>query len=154
MKKYDKTLMTLTVTLNHVGRAYKSAVDELTAELDLSHATAWPIIMIARFGNGVRAGLLAEAMGIEPSSLVRLIDQLSAAGLVLRHNDHEDRRAKLLSLTSDGTEMAQRAEQAIAKLRRDLFSDIPQADVEVCLDVLTRLDAVLAERSTRLGQSE
>ncbi|TFW29952.1 MarR family winged helix-turn-helix transcriptional regulator [Duganella callida] len=146
MSSYDKTLMTLTHTLIHVARAYKSAADALTADFELSHASAWPVLMMSRLGDGVRPGQVADAVGIEPPSLVRIIDQLVAAGLVLRQDDPSDRRAKTLTLTAAGKRIADKLEKALAPFRRDLFQDMPQADVEACVRVLVRLDQVLAER--------
>jgi len=147
MSSYDKTLMSLTHTLVHVARAYKSAADALAADFDLSHASAWPIVMISRLGDGARPGQVADAVGIEPPSLVRIVDQLVAAGLVLRQDDPSDRRAKTLSLTMDGRRMADRLEKALVPFRRELFKDMPQADVEACVRVLMQLDQVLANRT-------
>ncbi|WP_343731736.1 MarR family transcriptional regulator [Duganella sp.] len=146
MSSYDKTLMSLVHMLMHVGRAYKSAADTLTADFELSHASAWPVLMISRLGDGVRPGVVAEAVGIEPPSMVRIIDQLVAAGLVLRKDDPSDRRAKTLSLTAEGKHMADRLEKALVPFRRDLFRDMAQADIEATVRVLTKLDQVLAER--------
>jgi MarR family transcriptional regulator for hemolysin len=90
---------------------------------------------------------VADAVGIEPPSLVRIIDQLVAAGLVLRQDDPSDRRAKTLTLTSAGKNIAERLEKALAPFRRDLFKGMPQADIETTVRVLVQLDQVLAERS-------
>jgi MarR family transcriptional regulator for hemolysin len=144
MSGYDKTLMSLTHTLVHVARAYKAAADQLTADFDLSHASAWPVLMISRLGDGARPGVIADAVGIEAPSLVRIIDQLVASGLVLRQDDPSDRRAKTLSLTAEGHRIAERLEKALAPFRRALFGDMPQADVEACLRVLQGLDQRLA----------
>ena len=144
MSSYDKTLMSLTHTLVHVARAYKAAADAVAADFDLSHASAWPIVMISRLGEGARPGQVADAVGIEPPSLVRIIDQLIGAGLVLRQDDPSDRRAKTLSLTAAGQRVAERLEKALVPFRRQLFKDLPPADVEACVRVLTRLDAVLS----------
>ena len=147
MSSYDKTLMSLTHTLIHVARSYKSAADTLTADFELSHASAWPLLMISRLGDRVRPSQVADAVGIEPPSLVRIIDQLVAAGLVLRQDDASDRRARILALTPEGTHMAARLEKALIPFRRELFKDMPQADVEAAVRVLIKLDQVLAERS-------
>ncbi|MYM28605.1 MarR family transcriptional regulator [Duganella sp. CY15W] len=147
MSSYDKTLMSLTHTLIHVARSYKGAADALTADFELSHASAWPLLMISRLGDRVRPSQVADAVGIEPPSLVRIIDQLVAAGLVLRQDDASDRRARILALTPEGTQMAARLEKALIPFRRELFKDMPQADVEAAVRVLIKLDQVLAERS-------
>jgi MarR family transcriptional regulator for hemolysin len=144
MSGYDKTLMSLTNTLVHVARAYRAAADQVAGDFDLSHASAWPVLMISRLGDGARPGMVADALGIEPPSLVRIIDQLVAAELVLRQEDPSDRRAKTLSLTAAGRSIAERLEAALMPFRRTLFKGMPQADVEACLRVLTQLDQHLA----------
>ncbi|MGV7206518.1 MarR family winged helix-turn-helix transcriptional regulator [Oxalobacteraceae bacterium A2-2] len=145
-RNYDKTLMTLTHTLVHAARAYKAVADQLAGEFELSHASAWPMVMIARLGDGVRPGVVADAVGIEAPSLVRIIDQLVAAGLVLRQDDPGDRRAKTLALTPEGKRRAQRMEMALVPFRRELFQDMAQADVQACVKVLIQLDDLLARR--------
>ncbi|WP_166105868.1 MarR family winged helix-turn-helix transcriptional regulator [Duganella aceris] len=144
MTSYDKTLMSLTHTLIHVARAYKAAADQVAGDFGLSHASAWPVLMISRLGDGSRPGVVADAVGIEAPSLVRIVDQLVGAGLVLRQDDPSDRRAKTLSLTAEGRRIADLLERALEPFRRALFKDTPQADVEACLRVLTRLDQQLA----------
>lgn len=145
MTPYDKTLMSLTHTLIQVGRSYKSAADLMTADFHLSHASAWPVLMISRMGDGVRPGKVAQAVGIEPPSMVRLIDQLIDSGLVLKQDDPTDRRAKALFLTEEGKRVAERLEEALLPFRRELFSHIAPADVEACLRVLNQLNAQLSD---------
>ncbi|MES2264011.1 MAG: MarR family transcriptional regulator [Pseudomonadota bacterium] len=149
MTELDKTLMSLTNTLVHVARAYKAAADRMAGDFDLSHASAWPVVMIARLGDGVRPGLLADALGVEPPSLVRIVDQLVTAALVVRQDDAGDRRAKTLHLTEDGKSCAARLEKALVPFRRELFKGVPEAEAETCVRVLMQLDQVLAQQSKR-----
>ena len=146
---FDNTLMSLTNTLVHVARAYKAAADRMAGDFNLSHASAWPMVMIARLGDGVRPGLVADALGVEAPSLVRIVDQLVATGLVQRQDDPSDRRAKTLHLTAEGRRCAARLEKALVPFRHALFEGMPQADVEACVRVLTRLDLVLAGQCKR-----
>jgi MarR family transcriptional regulator for hemolysin len=147
MTDLDKTLMSLTHTLIHAARAYKSAADRVAGNFALSHASGWPVLMIARLGDGVRPGTLAEALGVEPPSLVRIIDQLVTAGLVTRQDDPADRRAKTLHLTAAGRDCAAQLEALLLPFRRELFGGMPQADIEACVRVLTQLDSALAARA-------
>lgn len=147
MPDLDKTLMSLTHTLIHSARTYKAAADRMASDFDLSHASAWPVLMIGRLGDGVRPGVVADALGVEPPSLVRIIDQLVAAGLVLREDCPTDRRAKTLHLTPQGRECAARIEKALVPFRRELFKGMLKEDIEACVRVLTRLDGVLAAQA-------
>jgi MarR family transcriptional regulator for hemolysin len=140
----DETLMGLTMTLTHVARSYKAAADKMAANFGLSHATAWPIVMIGRLGDGVRPGTVADALGLEPPSLVRVIDQLVESGLIERHDDPSDRRAKTLHLSAKGRTCANRLEAALIPFRRQLFGNLDAADLAACERVLTSLDATLA----------
>src|SRR2546425_638643 len=107
-------------------------MEEITIELSwfwcpcarrgMSGATAMPN------AGGVRPGAIADALGLEPPSLVRVIDQLVEAGLVERHDDVSDRRAKTLHLTAAGRQCATRLETALIPFRRNLFESIDKSD--------------------------
>lgn len=151
MESLDQELMRLTMALTAVSRSYKAVADQVASGFGLSQATAWPVVMIARMGDGVRPGALAEALGLEPSSLVRVIDQLIASGLVERREDESDRRARNLHLTEGGRDCAAQLEQALVPFRRTLFDGIARKDIEVCASVLSRLDAAIAAYEDAAG---
>ncbi len=144
MEPRDQTLMNLAMSLTRISRAYKSAADRLASQFGLSHATAWPVIMIGRLGDGVRTGAVADALGLDPSSLVRVVDQLIEAGLVLRQNDASDRRARNLHLSVQGRELAEQLEATLVLFRRQVFKGATQADLDACQRVFERLDTGLA----------
>lgn len=150
MSQSDQNLMQLTMLLSQAARAYKAAADRMAADFGLSHATAWPVIMLARLGEQVRPGALAQAIHLEPSSVVRLIDQLVASGLVERTEDLEDRRARVLSLSPEGRKRARQLEAALLPLRRILFRGLPAADIEACVRVLDTLCAAVARHEKSL----
>jgi MarR family transcriptional regulator for hemolysin len=141
----DQTLSSLTAALTYASRAYRAAADKVAADFGLSQATGLPVLVISRFGaDGVRPGVLAEMLSLEPSSLVRIVDQLIGNGLVARHEDAQDRRAKILRLTDEGQKTAGLMEQALTPFRRKLFGDFAEADVQACLRVLSGLPNVIA----------
>ncbi|HSU96967.1 MAG TPA: MarR family transcriptional regulator, partial [Gemmatimonadaceae bacterium] len=78
---------------------------------------------------------LAELMDIEGPSVVRLLDQLSASGLVVRRPDPDDQRGRTLHLTPAGVELAERIKPVVERLRRQLLANASDADLETCLRV-------------------
>lgn len=141
----DHTLSSLTAALSNASRAYRAAADKVAADFGLSQATGLPVLVISRFGeNGVRPGVLAETLSLEASSLVRIVDQLIESKLVERHDDPQDRRAKILRLTGEGLKTASLMDQALTPFRRKLFGAFDPADVEGCLRVLSGLPAAIA----------
>lgn len=144
----DSTLMQLSMALMQVSRAYRAAADKCIAGYGMSQAKAWPLVMIGRLGEGVRPGAVADALGMDASSLVRIFDQLIEAGLVVRVEDANDRRAKTLHLTENGRARAAELETALNAARRRLFAQIDPTDVHACMRVLQGLDAAIAREGT------
>lgn len=135
----DATLMAMSQGMLQMSRAYRAAADQMLAELGVSQATAWPIVAIRRLGEGVRQKAVAEELGIEAPSLVRLLDQLEASGLVARKLDADDGRSKTLHLTDAGRRIADDIDQRLLCFRRTVFKDVSTEDADAFLRVLAAL---------------
>jgi MarR family transcriptional regulator, transcriptional regulator for hemolysin len=134
---------TVTALLAPLGRAYRRHVDRAFQGLGVSHTLALPVMLLGRLEDGVRQGALVDALGIEPPSLVPLLNQLERSGLVERRPDAADKRAKTLHLTDAGRDLAARAEVVANDVRSNLLANIPAADIEVAARVLGRLQLSL-----------
>lgn len=124
------------LAMQHVARAWRSEADAALAKYGLSDATSWPLLHIRQIGEGQRQGTLARALGIEGPSLVRLLDHLCAAGLVVRQDDPEDRRAKTIHLTDEGRTLLGRLDDVLTEVRRRMLEGVPEAELKVTLGVL------------------
>ncbi|MFF3609478.1 MarR family winged helix-turn-helix transcriptional regulator [Streptomyces sp. NPDC002463] len=75
-------------------------------------------------GSGASQQELAARLGVAPSLIVVLADQLQALDAIERVRDPEDRRRQVLTLTPEGrlllTRCAQAAEETDAELTADL----------------------------------
>lgn len=118
------------------SRHWRRICQATLANYGISEACAVPLLMIVRLGDGVRQVTVAQASGLESPSLVRLLDQLCNAGFVCRTEDPNDRRAKALSLTERGRELAEAIESELVRLRHEVLQDIPTADLEAALRVV------------------
>jgi MarR family transcriptional regulator for hemolysin len=133
----------LTGGVLRLARAYRREVDKALAAHGLSEARALPVLQIARLGEGVRQGVLAEELGVEGPSLVRILDQLCAAGLVERRDDPNDRRAKTLHLSDEGRALAAVIETTLDGFRARLLTRIGDEDLAAALRVLAGLEGAL-----------
>jgi MarR family transcriptional regulator for hemolysin len=123
-------LRELTRDLLLVGRLWRKMAREVAARHGVSEAASAPLIWIERLGENVRQNALADAIGIEGASLVRLIDELQASGLVTREADPSDHRANVISLTTRGREVVTEVNEDIQNLRQQIFAGVPQVDIE------------------------
>jgi MarR family transcriptional regulator for hemolysin len=142
MNNLNQLERTFTANLLSTGRQWRRAVDQALATHGLSEAAAAPLLWIGRLGDGVRQVVLANHVGIEGPSLVRLLDQLEALELVVRKDDPTDRRAKGLWLTREGEELAARMEDVLDALRRRILCKVKEADLEAAIRVLQAFDDI------------
>jgi DNA-binding MarR family transcriptional regulator len=70
---------------------------------------------------GMSQQQLHEKTGIDPSSMVAVIDELQARGLAERRPDPQDRRARQVFLTEQGLATLERIRGLAANLQREFF---------------------------------
>lgn len=124
-----------------LARVWRRKADQTLSAHGLSEATAHPLLILSRGGRAnVRQGVLAEEMGLEGPSVVRLIDLLAAEGLVERREDPTDRRAKILHMTPLGDAKADEIKRVMRRLRAELMKDISPEELATTFDVLRRIE--------------
>ncbi len=121
--------------IHQVARNWRRAVNTHMAPLGLTDATWSPLLYLGRVGSA-RQGELADYMGLDRSSVVRLIDTLAAQGLVERQDDPDDRRAKRIVLTKAAAPVLAEAQAAAHAVRAVALDGLTPED-------LTRAEAVL-----------
>ena len=135
----EAALLSLATSIPILERAYRAAANQALAHVGLSHAMAWPLLMIGRHGDGMRQGVLADLLGLEGPSLARSLEQLATGGFIIRREDPADRRARTLHPTDTGAAACVQLEDALRTLRKDMYQDASDADVQACLRVFAAL---------------
>lgn len=128
--------MAVSSTLVTAARKWRRRSDTVLTAYNVSEACATPLLIAGRLGEAVRQVTLAEHVGIEGPSLVRLLDQLCAAGLARRDEDPDDRRAKTVTLTDEGRAVTARMEEDLRALRARVLKSVSREDLETTLRVL------------------
>ena len=118
------------------GRGWRRALNAVLTDHKLSDASAAPLIALLRHGDRIPQNVLAERVGVEGPTLVRVLDSLENDGLICRVADEADRRIKLVQLTGEGTTVAERAERCAAKLREQILGDLDPEQVDAAIEVL------------------
>jgi len=92
-----------------------------------------------KYKNGSYQKNLAEELGIENATLVRIIDALEDQGLVARDISTDDRRAKFITLTPRGREIVDGIEAYAAELSNDIINGIKKQDISSAFCVLNQM---------------
>lgn len=136
--------------ITRLARIWRRESDQALSDHGLSYATAIPLLVLSRQGENVRQGVLADELGIEGPSLVRLIDLLQAEDLVERREDPTDRRAKTLHLTKAGEAKVEETNRVLRRVRASLLKDIGADELAITFETLQRIE----RRASRLLEAK
>ena len=89
--------------------------------------------------DGMSQRALAEVLGLDPSQVVLLVDELTEAGLVERRPSESDRRTKLVAATGAGHAVRRRAGSAVAEAHRDQLGGLTAEEQGLLRGLLGRL---------------
>ena len=133
-------LRDLTRDLLLAGRLWRKMARHAASRHSISEAASAPLIWIGRLGANVRQNQLAEAIGIEGASLVRLLDELQSSGLITREPDPADRRANAVNLTERGKTVVDEVNDALTALRLEIFGPIPREDMDAAIRIFKAIE--------------
>jgi MarR family transcriptional regulator, lower aerobic nicotinate degradation pathway regulator len=84
---------------------------------------------------------IADALGVDPSQLVGILDGLEARGLISRQRDPDDRRRHVVSLTTKGRGELTKLRKTIDRLEDELFAPLDAPTRKAFHETLLRLVA-------------
>lgn len=105
------------------------------------------LVHLGRATGALTQAELAKRIGVEPPTLVPVLDRLEAEGWLVRTSCGEDRRCKRIELTGKGESTAEELIRIAGALRMELMGDISEEDLRTCIRVLQGI----AENAERLA---
>lgn len=137
-----------------LARHWRRAIESSLAAAGLSDATWLPLVHLSQGGDGITQKDLAARIGLEGSSLVRLLDILARKGLVERQIDPLDGRARRIFLTGPGRLRVAEILAELARAEAVLLADIPDSALSAMLEHFARIDARLTQVQAQEGPGE
>jgi DNA-binding MarR family transcriptional regulator len=124
--------------LARLGLTFKSkAVGRIEQEGFEAHHYS----VLAMLGEGAREtqGAIAEALDVDPSRLVALLDSLEERDLVARQRDPLDRRRHVVSITPAGRRQLQRLRAISKELEEEFFAPLTADERKTFHELLGKL---------------
>ncbi len=131
------------MAVSQLARLWRRALDVELQPLGLTEATWLALVHISRAQVQPRQKDLAFSLGLDSSSVVRLLDLLEKVGYIERQ-EGADRRAKTIALTPRGRAVVVRVEKVAAEARRRLLDDIPAEDLKAAFAVVLRISETIS----------
>ncbi|MCZ2846521.1 MarR family winged helix-turn-helix transcriptional regulator [Modestobacter sp. VKM Ac-2978] len=100
----------------------------------------WSVLVLAcDAAEGISQRELADVLGLDPSQIVLLVDELTAAGLVERRPSPADRRNKLVLGTAAGQAVRTAAARDVELALAGELTDFSAGERQLLQELLTRL---------------
>jgi MarR family transcriptional regulator, transcriptional regulator for hemolysin len=127
------------VALHNSARAYKQALDRRLKDLGVGQTGWMTIAFIARSDEPLSQIELARRVGIEPPSMVPMIDRLVKHGLLTRQPSDLDKRVKFVLLTNEGAVLYKKIQNEADRFRATLLSKVNMKDLSLIVKFLEQV---------------
>jgi DNA-binding MarR family transcriptional regulator len=126
--------------LARLGLAFKL---QATERAEASGFELYDYSVLAILGEGSREtqATIADALTLDPSRLVALLDSLEERGMVVRARDPHDRRRHVVSITRSGLKELDRIRAIVSQLEGEFFAPLDLANREALQAMLAALAA-------------
>lgn len=113
--------------------------NQIAQQYDLTQATGFVLLHIDA-ENGSPSTSIAPLMGMEVTSLSRILRNMEADGLIYRKTDTEDKRKVRIFLTEKGLDKRQIAKKVVKGFNAMLQGDLGDIAVESTIQILERVN--------------
>ena len=119
-----------------IWRALHTQTAQMLDQIGLTPAL-FALLNVLGAREGAIQQRLSSDMGIDPSAMVRLIDELEGGGLAQRRRRPHDRRAWEVTITPKGRRTLERARRSVLQVEDEVLGGLSRAD-RVQLEALLR----------------
>jgi len=124
--------------LDHLARVGRRAADNSMAPDGLRPRHLVALNLLNENGPASQQGL-AEALSLDPSNVVGLLNELEERELVTRLRDREDRRRHIVELAPQGRKQLRLAWSRLDEVENDLFGALTAPERETLYKLLSRV---------------
>ncbi|MDX6747729.1 MarR family transcriptional regulator [Polaribacter sp. PL03] len=136
-------------SIDHQLRATWQAVAKVYNEQAVKHdstmATAFVLLNIDK-ENGTPSTALGPLMGMEPTSLSRILRNMEDKGAISREKNPEDGRSVIIKLTAYGKEMRKVSKGHVIQFNETVVNNVTEKDLEGFFNVTSKINELIADK--------
>lgn len=132
----------------HIKRTWQSIAkmyNEEAAKYEATMATGYVLLNID-LDKGTPSTSLGPKMGMEATSLSRILKSMEERGLIKRRRNPRDGRSVLITLTEFGREKRQDAKRAVVQFNEAVTAEIPAEKLQVFFEVINSINELIINR--------
>jgi DNA-binding MarR family transcriptional regulator len=124
----------------HASGVLETRVESKLSDVGLSIAKLAALHVLAKAGESLPLGQLAERLSCVKSNVTQLVDRLEADGLVSRAADPNDRRSRPAVLTAAGRKAYAKGTEIQSQAEKELFSALSTEESKRLHELLAKLE--------------
>ncbi|MHB0754930.1 MarR family winged helix-turn-helix transcriptional regulator [Polaribacter sp. M15] len=141
--------MDKSISIDHQLRATWQAVakmyNEQAAKHDSTMATAFVLLTIDKV-NGTPSTALGPLMGMEPTSLSRILKNMEEKGAISREKNPDDGRSVIIKLTDYGKEMRKISKGHVYQFNNIVREHVNQNELDSFFKVMNTINTLITEK--------
>lgn len=126
-----------TVLITRLARAMRRRFEEAVAPLGLRARHLVALTHLKDHGPSAQQTLI-DALGLDASNLVALLNELEDAGLIVRSRDRSDRRRGVIGLSAEGERTLAEVDRALAAVDDEVLVALSGEERATLNDLLAR----------------
>lgn len=137
-------------TIDHVLRATWQSVAKMYNEQAVKHDSTMAmafVLLNINIENGTPSTALGPQMGMEPTSLSRILKNMEEKGAIYREKNPEDGRGVLIKLTNFGIEKRNISKQHVIQFNNAIKANISEEKIKHFFEVTQTINKLIAEKS-------
>ncbi len=124
--------------LGRAAQQCRSHFDSLAEPLGI-HGRHFGVLAVLGEGEPMAQVDMSDRLGVDRNTMVLLLDDLEARGLVTRRRDPRDRRAHLVSLTDAGRDVLAESTALAKRTNEEVFAPLSEGERAQLHSLLSRL---------------
>lgn len=136
-------------SIDHQLRATWQAVaklyNEQAAKHDSTMATAFVLLNID-YEKGTPSTALGPSMGMEPTSLSRILKTMEEKGAIVREKNPNDGRSVIIKLTDYGKEMREVSKGHVIGFNNKVREHVTEQELEAFFKVTSTINKLIADK--------
>jgi DNA-binding MarR family transcriptional regulator len=129
-----------TVLITRLARAMRRRFEQAVTPLGLRARHLVALTYLQDHGPSAQQNLI-EALGLDASNLVALLNELEDADLILRRRDRADRRRGIIELSPEGERMLLAVDRALEEVDDEILAALSAEERATLNELLARAGA-------------
>lgn len=137
-------------TIDHALRATWQAVaktyNEQASKFEVTMAMAMALLYID-FENGTPSTALGPSMGMEATSLSRILKKMEDKGFIYREKNREDNRSVFIKLTTLGKEKREVSKKSVYRFNETIRQNISKEKINHFFEVTDMINQLISQKA-------